>query len=192
MGLEFLRHGLRLKNMHFLLINAPDPWPIPFGAPGWSWYDLDPNQAPGIRRSLILLTHLTEELESQGFPRSNIILCGFSQGCVMSLELALRSPSPFFGVVGMSGFFFEPDRLLKECSPEVRRTPILLTHGYGDEVLPFETTNKQVEEVEGDLPALEFHALPKSHTIINSEFELIRDWYFKICRRRIKTLGDLD
>ena len=72
LGLEFLRHGLKLDSMHYLLINAPDPWPIPFGAPGYSWYEMAPNQGPGIARSLLLLNQLSLFLQ-QFFLRCHII-----------------------------------------------------------------------------------------------------------------------
>ena len=38
-----------------------------------------------------LLESLLVELEQRGYKRENIVLFGFSQGCLMSLELAIRS-----------------------------------------------------------------------------------------------------
>ena len=90
----------------------------------------------------------------------------------------------------MSGFFYKPEELIKDASPHVRETPILLTHGYGDEILPYETTKGQVDFVGPSLGQLEFHGLTKAHTIINFEFELIQEWYYRIARSKKRIPGD--
>ena len=93
--LRKIRHRLKLDDFSYLFLNAPDPWTSEEGHQGFSWYGKIPDHREGIARSLKHLELLMTELEKYGFTRDKIMLVGFSQGCVMSLELALRSHVPF-------------------------------------------------------------------------------------------------
>ena len=53
----------------------------------------------------------------------------------MSLELALRSHVPFFGVLGISGTIFKPEELLEAMPEPASQTPVLMIHGTKDELL---------------------------------------------------------
>ena len=167
-----IRYGLRLKGFSQLYLNAPDEWDVGFSR-GYSWYDTAPNQLPGIQRSYELLESLLVELEQRGYKRENIVLFGFSQGCLMSLELAIRSKSPLMGVIGVSGTVYEVDLLLEKQELGSKKTPFFLTHGYRDEILPFENSKIAYEKLAKNLPDFEFKPLTKEHNIADVEW----DWY---------------
>jgi phospholipase/carboxylesterase len=69
----------------------------------------------------------------------DIALFGFSQGCMMSLEVGLRLPEPLAYVLGYSGALPAPDRALSEASS---RPPFLLVHGEDDAVVPFSSMDE--------------------------------------------------
>src|SRR5690606_36877076 len=71
-----------------------------------------------------------EELEAGA-----LVLVGFSQGAMMSLQCAPRRAAPLAGVVAISGRLLQPERLAAEM---VSRPPVLLIHGDEDPVVPFE------------------------------------------------------
>ena len=65
---------------------------------------------------------------------SDMALFGFSQGCMMALEVSLRLPEPLGYVLGYSGALPAPERAAKEASS---LPPFLLVHGEDDQVVPF-------------------------------------------------------
>ena len=159
-GFHWLPDELDLPGLNYLMVNAPDEY---FG--GKSWYDLPPNQEPGVQRSRALLDRLFGELLDQGWQASDIGLLGFSQGCLMTLEWGIRSPLDLGIYVGISGYCLDPAPLLAEKSPTFSPEHWLITHGRQDEVLPYETTQRQLRELsEGGLE-LRFESFDKGHTI---------------------------
>ena len=85
-GWRWLPNELRLPWLNYLFVNAPDDY---YG--GFSWYDIQGDSDPGIRRSRLLLTELLDTQRAVGFPSEQTALLGFSQGC---LCLLYTSPSP--------------------------------------------------------------------------------------------------
>src|SRR5262245_52962233 len=108
-GFRWLPEALNFRWLNYQLVNAPDEY---YG--GYSWYDFAGDIAPGVERSRRMLFHLLEEQEAKGFPSDQIVLGGFSQGCLMSLEVGLRYPRRLAGIVGISGYVSNPDKLLGE------------------------------------------------------------------------------
>ena len=57
-GFLWLQEMLAIDSLDFLLLDAPDPYVI-----GFSWYDLPPNQLPGIVGSRRLLGEVFRQTE---------------------------------------------------------------------------------------------------------------------------------
>lgn len=158
-GFHWMPSALALPGVSYLLANAPDPW---FG--GRSWYGMPPDHLPGVRRSQALLESLFDELATE-FEPADTALFGFSQGCLMTLEWGGRSERPLAGCCGVSGYVADVDRLAGELSQAARTRPWLVTHGRGDEVLPFERTRRQIEQLQRAGLPVRFEAYDKTHTI---------------------------
>ncbi|WP_134679401.1 alpha/beta hydrolase [Paracoccus ravus] len=75
-------------------------------------------------------------LAAEGLSPSRLALVGFSQGTMMSLEVAPRRSEKIAGVVGFSGRLLDPDALARDVRS---RPPVLLAHGDQDPVVPFES-----------------------------------------------------
>src|SRR5690349_20740405 len=111
-GYRWLPDVLGFPWLHYLLVNAPDPY---YG--GYSWYDFVTNPGPGVERSRRFLFTLLDHQRESGFPTEQTILFGFSQGCLMTLEAGLHYPHRFAGLVGISGYAHEPDKALLHLPP---------------------------------------------------------------------------
>ena len=170
-GFLWMPQMLRLPWMNYLLVNAPDPYVM-----GYQWYDLmDP--APGVRRSRGMLDGLFGELAEQGWESRDILLFGFSQGCLMSFDFATRHAQPLAGVVGVSGYIFEPEAIAREMHPCAREQAWLVTHGTTDDLLPLSRTQAQMETLRGLGLPIEMHVFEKGHTIDpEDEIALFRRW----------------
>lgn len=171
-GFTWLQSELNIPHLHFLLLNAPDPY---YG--GFSWYDLPPNQLPGVLRSRKILEVVMEEVRQEGFLPEKCFLFGFSQGCLMTLEFGGRSPQPFAGFIGVSGYCLDPQALIRESSEAARKGHWLVTHGLMDSLLPVEKTRAQVEELKAHGFPIDYQEYSKDHTIDPfKELPYLRAW----------------
>jgi phospholipase/carboxylesterase len=171
-GYRWLPEAMGLPWMNYLLVNAPDEY---YG--GFSWFDFMGNPRPGIARSRQLLFELLDAQQAKGFPADQTVFGGFSQGCLMAIEVGLRYPHLLAGIVGISGVLSEPDKLIQEQSPVALRQRFLLTHGTLDTMLPFAATRDQVKRLQAAGLNIVFRELLKDHTIAGEEeLKLIRDF----------------
>ncbi|HXE43278.1 MAG TPA: hypothetical protein VN516_09665, partial [Candidatus Baltobacteraceae bacterium] len=106
-GYRWLPPALDLPWLNYLLVNAPDEY---YG--GFSWFDYPNDLTPGVLRSRKLLFELLDDLRAKNFPPEQITLGGFSQGCLMAMDIGLRYPHKFAGIVGISGWVYEIESLL--------------------------------------------------------------------------------
>ncbi len=170
-GFRFLPDLFGLPRLNYLLLNAPEPYYI-----GYAWFDLE-DPAPGILAGRALLRGLFAELVEQGWPSRDLLLFGFSQGCLMSIDFGLRYEHPLAGIVGISGYAAFLDRLDAELHPQALRQAWLITHGDEDELLPIARTRGQIERLKAAGVPVEWHEFSKGHTLDpDLELPLIREW----------------
>jgi len=171
-GYRWLPSALRLPWMNYLLVNAPDEY---YG--GYSWYDFDGNPASGIERSRKALFELLDAQRANGFATEDTVLFGFSQGCLMTLDVGFRYPHRFAGLVGVSGYVHEPAAVLKDLSPIAKEQRMLFTHGTQDPLIPCAEVRQQVDGLKAAGLKIEWREFAKVHTIAGEEeLAVIRDF----------------
>ena len=132
-----------LPNTEFLSPNAPYPCEgNPFG--GLQWFEVW--QAEGVDRlaevrngAAIVNQFIDQELAKRNLADDKLILCGFSQGTMLSLHIALRREKPCAGVLGFSGRLESPEILADEITV---RPPVMLIHGEEDPMLSIDLMDK--------------------------------------------------
>lgn len=171
-GYLWLPGALNLPELNCLLVNAPDEY---FG--GYSWYPFPNATHADIQRSTRLLFELLDAQRERGFPTEQTTLFGFSQGCLMTVEVGLRYPHRFAGLIGVSGYVHDPERLLREKSPVADRQRLLLTHGTRDPLIPIGPVRQQVRQLQAAGLKIEWHEFAKEHTIAGeAELAVIRQF----------------
>jgi phospholipase/carboxylesterase len=171
-GYRWLPSALRLPWLNYLLVNAPDDY---YG--GYSWYDYAGDAGPGIRRSCRLLFQLLDAQRAKGFATDQTLLFGFSQGGLLTIEVGLRYPHRFAGLIAISGYVFELDNLARELSPVAQEQRFLVTHGLYDPLLPIALVRSQIQQLQANKLQLEWREFPKEHTIAGEqELTVIRDF----------------
>ena len=125
-----------LPNTVFLCPDGHEACPI--NPSGFQWFDLSKDDPKYIlEQSLIsekiIHKFLNEVKEVYKLTNSNICLSGFSQGCMMSINIGLTSNENFNCVVGFSGKIIDKANLSKRISS---KTKMLLLHGELDQVVP--------------------------------------------------------
>src|SRR5882762_5462445 len=171
-GYRWLPDALDLPWLNYLLVNAPDEY---YG--GYSWFDFAGDLIPGVTRSRKLLFDLLDAQRAEGFPTEQTVFGGFSQGCLMSIEIGLRYPHRFAGIVGISGYVCEPEKLVQELSPVALQQRLLITHGTKDPLIRFSDVREQINLLKGAGLNLEFREFLKAHTIAGEEeLDVIRNF----------------
>ena len=171
-GYRWFPEAINLPWLNYLLVNAPDEY---YG--GYSWYDFAGDIVPGVVRSGKLLFELLGAQREKGFPTEQTILGGFSQGGLMAVEVGLRYPHRFAGIVGISGYICEPEKLLTELSPVAHQQRLLITHGTLDPMIPFAVVREQINDLKAAGLRVEWHEFVKGHTIAGEpELEMIRSF----------------
>ena len=132
LALNWRRH---LPNTVFICPNGHEKCPI--NPSGYQWFDLtndDPDYI--LERTIIAekkLNKFIDEIKREfNLDYNKICLSGFSQGCMMSLNLGLISDHKYNCIVGFSGKIINEEdlRLRKKVS-----TNVLLIHGDSDQVV---------------------------------------------------------
>jgi phospholipase/carboxylesterase len=171
-GYRWVPDAMRMPEMNYLLVNAPDAY---YG--GFSWYDIYNDPGPGIERSRKLLFELLDDMRERKFPPEKTVVLGFSQGCLMSLEIAARHPRRLAGIVGISGYAHEPEKMALEFSPVALEQRLLITHGTQDPLIPIDKVRPQIEVLKRAGLKINWREFAKPHTIAGEqELAVIRDF----------------
>ena len=133
LSLNWKRH---LPNTIFICPNAHERCTI--NPSGFQWFDLtkdDPKYIleQSIKAEKILSAFINEVKKEFNLENSKICLSGFSQGCMMSINLGLTSNEEYNCIVGFSGKIINKDDLK---SRKKISTNTLLIHGDSDSVVP--------------------------------------------------------
>ena len=163
-GYRWMQEALDLPWLNYLLVNAPDTY-----NGGYSWFDYPNNIGPGVVRSRKLLFELLDGLGAKGYSPKDITLGGFSQGGLMTVDAGLRYPYRLAGLVDISGWVFEIEKLLTELSPVAREQRLLITHGPFDPLIPFDPVREQANTLRVAKLQVDWQQFPKAHTIYGHE-----------------------
>ena len=124
-----------LPNTLFICPNGHEKCPI--NPSGYQWFDLtndDPKYVleQSIKAENILNKFIYEIRNKFSLKNNKICLSGFSQGCMISINLGLTSENEFNCVVGFSGKIINQENLK---SRKKISTDTILIHGDSDQVV---------------------------------------------------------
>ncbi len=124
-----------LPNAIFLCPNGHEKCVI--NPTGYQWFDLTRDDPEYIleqsKKAETKLKEFIEEIKNKyALNNSQICLSGFSQGCMMSINLGMTSSKNYNCIVGFSGKVINREDLIKR---KTSSTKMLLIHGDKDEVV---------------------------------------------------------
>ena len=131
--LNWKRH---MPNTVFICPNGHEPCAI--NPSGFQWFDLTKDDTDYIIDQSIkaedkLKLFINEIKREFNLDNNQICLSGFSQGCMMSLNVGLTSEEKFLCIVGFSGKIIDQNNLKLRIK---NSTDTLLIHGDADQVVP--------------------------------------------------------
>ena len=160
-------------NFRFVLPNAPKPFePMPGYSFGFTWFDGWPAERKSIVASReLLLQFLDEMVAKYPTPSGKVILCGFSQGGMMSIDVGFRTTVELAGIVVMSGALYEDD------PPPFRKDlPVLIVHGTADDVIPVLAARRARRVLEEHGVDVDYHEFPMGHQVSEESMAAVADF----------------
>ena len=159
-----------LPNTIFICPDAPEKCAV--SPSGFQWFDLmDQTPEQTLAKSLVAenkLNKLIDEVkEKNNLKSKEIIIGGFSQGCMIALQTGIKRKDSINSIIGYSGRIINTGHLSKNINS---RPNIILMHGEID----------QIVSIDSFLEAKDFFG--KNNYEIESKI-------FKNCEHRITTEG---
>ena len=124
-----------LKNTVFLCPNGHEKCEI--NPTGFQWFDLSKDNEDYILEKTLeaenIIKSFIEEVKNKyKITNNKIVLCGFSQGCMMSINTGVTTDNEFNCIVGFSGKIINIENLQKRIK---NKSKIMLIHGDQDEIV---------------------------------------------------------
>jgi phospholipase/carboxylesterase len=157
----------------FVFPNAPKPFePAPGMSFGWTWFEGWPPVHESVVESREEMLRFIDEITGKyPTPEGKLIVAGFSQGALMSLDSGLRTKKKLAAIIALSGGLYEeqlPD--LKEHAG----LPVLIGHGSMDDVVPVNFARRARAVLENAGLDVEYHEYPMSHQVAAEEADHVR------------------
>ena len=155
----------------FVFPNAPRPFEAYPGMTfGWTWFDGWPPEPRSLAESRVVLLRFLDEITAK-YPTTSLVVSGFSQGALMSLDAGLRTMQNVAGVIAMSGGLYEPDLPDLEAKKHI---PVLISHGSLDEVVPVNSARRARLVLEDAGIDVEYHEYPMGHQVVAEEIAAVK------------------
>jgi len=134
--------AMAMPNASFISPDAPNLCAM--SPSGREWFPIDQIPTGAIKASESLLDLIEAEAQNLGLSFKEVILIGFSQGAMMSMQCLLINKYQFGAIIGFSGALRienieAANNQIIQGKHVFADTPVLLVHGEKDEVVPFES-----------------------------------------------------
>ena len=168
-----------MPNTVFLCPNAHEKCEI--NPNGYQWFDLSKeNEEYILEQSLKAEKKLKEFIDQvktvYRLDNSKVCLSGFSQGCMLAINIGLIENEPFSCVVGFSGKIINKENLESRI---ISKTKFLLLHGDMDQVVSPSNLLEAKDFLERNKIEVEINMLQNCDHHISSEASSIALKYIK-------------
>ena len=137
--------------------------------------DLSGDVPEGLAEARAAVNEMLDALERE-YPGHRLVLGGFSQGAMLSLDVALRDGARrLSGLVLLSGTMIA-EREWTPLMPRRRGTPVFQSHGDSDVLLPFSIAERLRDALEAAELDVTFDAFAGGHTIPLGTLERLGAW----------------
>lgn len=116
---------------------------------GYQWFSIsgvnEINRPVRVQDARVALDQTLNDLlleHGASWEKDKIVLVGFSQGTIMSLDVLASNRLPVHAIVGFSGRLASPQPYTVSSN-----VPLLLIHGKADPVIPYSETEKAAQQL---------------------------------------------
>ncbi len=177
--------------MHYISLNGPGI--INGNIMGYQWFDLypggvyiadaGPKEYESINQEiestiLKLKETINYTLEQLNLTINDCVVMGFSQGGIITFELARRLNERLAGIGIISGRIIQKEEKLNKI---LQKTPIFISHGSQDNILPVVNFDKSINYLKKNNYSYESHLIDDDkHTISLKTINLFQEFIKKI------------
>jgi phospholipase/carboxylesterase len=166
--------------VRFVFPHAPEIAVAAFGGQrARAWFDFDLTggpDLPGMKKSVLQIRDLIQNEIDNGMPAERILLAGFSQGGVMAFHTGLYYPKRLAGILALSTFLAEGERLASTRADANEQIPILMCHGQQDAMVPLAMGKSSLTNLKRAGYAVEWREYPMGHEVCMEEIREISRW----------------
>lgn len=169
-ALDLLGLAPYIADGRFMLICPQGPMEVPIGPTrGYAWFPIKMGGTPdrqAIEDAGRMATEfLNTALQKYPVDRKKLVILGFSQGGMMAYRLAVRNPSKFAALVGLSTYF--PPELKDEVNDPsaLEALPTLVQHGRADDMIEITRARSSVEQLRSLKVPVTFREYDCAHEI---------------------------
>lgn len=173
--------------LRFIFPHAPmRPVTINNGYVMRAWFDiyslnnLQQIDHDGITESITTLNKLIDQEVKRGIPEDKIVLAGFSQGAAIALATGLLYQKSLAGILALSGYLPQPEKILTESNVANDSTPIFLAHGTEDLIVPFALGEHLYDVLLKNEYLVKWHSYAMAHAVCGEEIGDIAEWLREI------------
>lgn len=158
--------------------------PMPVDAQGFRWFTKTPGDGDydGMTDDLQSSATLIKAFVAKATVKyhtqpDRVFLVGFSQGAIMSYEVALRDPELVRGIAALSGSVLPVLKAQLKPDERLGQLAIFIGHGTLDQALPYVSATRANEVLSGLGLKPQFHTYPgMNHTISAAEVQDLKAW----------------
>lgn len=155
---------------------------------GFCWYELEflANQQfkydyqQALLSKAKIMSFISNACKAYHLDSTQVFLMGFSQGSIMSYDIALSAPGKIKGVLALSGWIMEESKIQKTNLAELAKVKFFIGHGNSDNVIKIEEAEKADAFLKEKLVTdLTYKRYEIPHSISGQELNDIRTWLVK-------------
>ena len=151
-----------------------------------AWYDIAYQELAlkederGLRESQRLIEDMIARENKRGIPSSRIVLAGFSQGGVITLQVGLRQAKRLAGLMALSAYLPMSPTIEVERNAASNPVPIFMGHGIADNIVPLALGTMSRDSLIKLGYEVEWHQYPMPHSVCAEELVDISAWLKRV------------
>jgi len=151
-----------------------------------AWYDIAYQELAfkederGLRESQKLVEALIARENARGIPSGRIVLAGFSQGGVITLQTGLRQSKRLAGLMALSAYLPMTPMVEVERNAASNPVPIFMGHGIADNIVPLALAKMSRDSLIKLDYEVEWHQYQMPHSVCAEELADIGAWLKRV------------
>ncbi|MCW3078136.1 MAG: Esterase [Bacteroidetes bacterium] len=177
----------------FLIVSLRAPFAA--DGQGYCWFKLDflpqkqfkydYNQVKESRSKVF--SFISKVCKAYKADSTQVFLLGFSQGAILSYDLALTKPTEIKGVLALSGGIMEESKKIKFDPLKVSNVNFFIAHGNADQVIDYKQAEEASRFLQSKKNNVTFKTYEMPHAIVGKELNDIKAWLKSNIEKEKKT-----
>lgn len=162
----------------FMVVSARAPFTLSEGSYAWfhvnysSGKPVIPNPGEVEQSSKLILQFIAQLKSKYSFDETQVYLCGFSQGGIMSYQVGLAHADVIKGIAVMSGRLLPDVKSQVAPAEKLARLNVFVSHGVNDQVIAVSQAREAVAYLKKMRIAHKYKEYDAAHTI---DSEMLKD-----------------